>query len=286
MKRIILVAIGLVFTLSTSHAQIRIAFSGEYDEKAPLHVGIFYTYMNARYIAEKSKDWTNQSTQEIGNIRAIWAPSGHGIGLGIPIDYRINSNLNLMFSPTFVVSQNQQLRFIGNIPVVHEGDTISAFLYKRHKEEPPLGNVTTASNPADKSTVDRGNFPAFEFPLHFKFRSDPKYLNRKQNMYKMYLLAGAKYTTHIGRNKFYNNLDFSTTKIPLVVRSGFFSYEAGVGLDIFFPYFKLSPELRFSQSVNSLLDKNHPGLIDYPSPYMNSLDRLLLRSFQFSLFFE
>ncbi|HYK77360.1 MAG TPA: PorT family protein, partial [Daejeonella sp.] len=56
-------------------------------------------------------------------------------------------------------------------------------------------------------------------------------------------------------------------------------YEAGIGFDLYFEFFKLSPEIKLANTFKSVLrPENHP----YSSP----LDRLFLRNFQFSLYFE
>jgi hypothetical protein len=59
-------------------------------------------------------------------------------------------------------------------------------------------------------------------------------------------------------------------------------YEAGVGLDLYFEWFKLSPEIKFSQTTKSvLLDKDR-----LENPYIAPIDKMFLRNLQFSLFFE
>ena len=58
-------------------------------------------------------------------------------------------------------------------------------------------------------------------------------------------------------------------------------YEAGVGFDFYFEFFKLSPEIKWSQSVNNVLASNSS-----PNAYSTPLEKLFLRNFQFSLYFE
>jgi hypothetical protein len=66
----------------------------------------------------------------------------------------------------------------------------------------------------------------------------------------------------------------------LTNKSGFGSYEVGLGLDIYFEYFKMSPEIKWSQSFGNVLDKRELNKFNTP------IDKLLLRSIQFSLIFE
>jgi hypothetical protein len=60
---------------------------------------------------------------------------------------------------------------------------------------------------------------------------------------------------------------------------GFSSYEAGLGCDIYFEFFKLSPQIKVSNSFgNILVPENHP----FSAP----ISKLSLHTVMFSLFFE
>ena len=59
-------------------------------------------------------------------------------------------------------------------------------------------------------------------------------------------------------------------------------YEAGLGLDLYFEFFKLSPEIKFSQSRKSVL-KDSDRL---ENPYTAPINKLFAKNIQFSLFFE
>lgn len=111
-----------------------------------------------------------------------------------------------------------------------------------------------------------------ELPLTFKFRSD-----RRKN-YRIYALGGGKYSQNVKKRIDESTLPPSEKEIKL--KSGFFSYEFGLGVDIYFEYFKMSPEIKWSQSFGSVLDKRE--LNDFNTP----VGKLLLRSVQFSLIFE
>jgi hypothetical protein len=59
-------------------------------------------------------------------------------------------------------------------------------------------------------------------------------------------------------------------------------YEAGIGFDLYFEFFKMSPEIKFSQTRRSvLLDSDR-----LVNPYVAPIDKLFIRNIQFSLFFE
>lgn len=258
-------------------AQISTPFSGgEYHENDLLHVGIHFTYRLSYYVIAHRDGWELMSVtlpdgSSKGDFESITSyPSGNNIGVGIPVDLRLNGNLNLMFSPTFYpqfdglnMGESIRFRYIGSDPDV-----------KRHRQ---IGGGD-----------DELNHASFDFPLHLKFRSDEKYLDRRASLgrYKLYMLAGGKYSTNINNNKYYRtSLDGLTPyQYPLISKSGFFSWEAGAGLDVFFTYFKMSLEARFAQSLGSVLDHDSPHAVS--SLYMHPIERARLRSFQFSIFLE
>jgi len=83
-------------------------------------------------------------------------------------------------------------------------------------------------------------------PLHLKF-SVPRMKN-----YRPYILAGA-----------YTAIDIGTKKDDaLYFKSMDYGLEFGVGCNIYFPLFKLSPELRFSFGLVDLVNKNRDGIDD------------------------
>jgi hypothetical protein len=66
----------------------------------------------------------------------------------------------------------------------------------------------------------------------------------------------------------------------LKLKPDFLSYEFGLGVDIYFEYFKMSTEIKWSQSIGNMLSKKDVNAFNTP------IDKLLLRSVQFSLIFE
>ena len=112
-----------------------------------------------------------------------------------------------------------------------------------------------------------------ELPLTFKFKSD-----RREN-YRIYLLGGGKYSRNVApKSKPGNGFNPSNDEVKL--KPDFFSYEFGLGVDIYFEYFKMSPEIKWSQSFGNVLDKRELNRFNDP------IDKLLLRTIQFSLIFE
>jgi hypothetical protein len=112
---------------------------------------------------------------------------------------------------------------------------------------------------------------SIELPISFKLKSE-----RIQD-FRAYMLAGIKYTSAIGSKK--NNPDIDPLEAIVRNKSGFGSYEVGLGCDIYFEYFKLSPEIKISNSFgNILLPEN--------TPFATPISKLSLHTVTFSLIFE
>lgn len=107
-------------------------------------------------------------------------------------------------------------------------------------------------------------------PLLLKFKSD-----RKTNM-RGYLVGGGELSFNVSSAKRYDrNVDIMTNRAYL-------AYTAGIGFDIYFDYFKMSPEIRWVQSIGNMLNDHYSNTFNNDSP----LQRLYMRSFQVSLYFE
>jgi len=122
--------------------------------------------------------------------------------------------------------------------------------------------------------------------LSIKFKSDEKILKNKSNRYRTYLLGGLKYSRFLSIDKEYKEIMsmVSMKPEPLIVKPSFISWEAGLGVEIYFTYFKMSPELKFSQSLSSILD--HHNVLAQDNQFMAPLDKAFLRNIKFSIIFQ
>jgi hypothetical protein len=103
-----------------------------------------------------------------------------------------------------------------------------------------------------------------------KFKSD-----RRKNV-RTYVIAGLKASYDLASTV---NQDRSLNK-PVVSLLPFTTgYEAGFGLDVYFEFFKFSPEIKFSNTFGSAL--HHDGYI-----YTESLNGIAPQLIQISLHFE
>jgi hypothetical protein len=106
-----------------------------------------------------------------------------------------------------------------------------------------------------------------------------RYEAKRQNNFRPYLISGVNFRWDMARNK-----DFNSAEGIFVKLEPFDVYlEAGVGIDFYLPYFKLSTELKFSVGNFNVLspDKhdNYPG-------YVESIDKLKSRMVSLSFHFE
>jgi hypothetical protein len=126
--------------------------------------------------------------------------------------------------------------------------------------------------PTEKNNVDKPvQATMVEFPVSLKLKSD-----RIQD-FRAYVLAGVKYAQSIGSKK--NNPGTDPLDQILLNKKGFGSYELGLGCDIYFEYFKLSPEIKVSNSFGNILIPEH-------NPYSSPINSLSLHTVTFSLIFE
>ncbi len=97
-----------------------------------------------------------------------------------------------------------------------------------------------------------------EFPFLLKYKS-----MRRGNI-RMYVIGGVKPGIEASGKKELENVTNS-----LEVKNLNMNLEAGIGLDLYFPLFKFSPEIRFSRGVMNVLDntRNDYGL---PLKYVNT----------------
>jgi len=112
------------------------------------------------------------------------------------------------------------------------------------------------------------NSTTVELPLLLKYKS------KRRTNYRMYLVGGIKPGIDLGGGQ-----SAEDKENALVVDKFDLALEYGVGVDIFYPFFKLAPELRFS---HGLLNQH----VANESVYNNSLQKLTNHNVSLIFFFE
>jgi len=107
------------------------------------------------------------------------------------------------------------------------------------------------------------------FPAQVKFLSD------RIGNFRVYMMGGVNYRYDLASNS-------SARKAENLVKlsSSDFSVEAGLGFQIYFPVFILSPELKISEGLKNIHSRD-PSL-----QYSNVIDKIKSRQIIFSIIFE
>jgi Outer membrane protein beta-barrel domain len=80
----------------------------------------------------------------------------------------------------------------------------------------------------------------FELPFHLRFKSEP-YKDKR-----LFVVAGLKYGYDVQTNA-------KSRKTLIKIAPHDFQYEVGVGIQMFYPYFIFSPEIKFSRGLGNIL---------------------------------
>ncbi|WP_129717769.1 outer membrane beta-barrel protein [Pedobacter sp. SYP-B3415] len=247
MKRItFLLLLTLYSTLAAAQK-----WGGGVDEE-PVHFGFNFQYITSEYKVMKKAGWRDAYFDKTLNdnvtdsLNAIYGRSSPGFGIGFVVNYRLGSMFDVRMTPSLVFN-----------------DRLLNYVYK----EPAVVNTSFSS------IQQRVQTTVVDIPLGVKLKSD------KIGNFRAYVLGGLKYSLDITPGKKTNDDDKAPINKLLKNQRSYLSYEAGIGFDIYFEYFKMSPELKLSQSLNDVLKhEDHP--------YATPIDRLMLRNVTFSLYFE
>lgn len=132
-------------------------------------------------------------------------------------------------------------------------------------------NLTYTYVNTTESVTKQVQTTTVDLPLSLKIKSD------RIGDFRAYILGGVKYSHAIGSKKNDDNLDLLDKLVKN--KTGYGSYEAGLGCDIYFEFFKLSPEIKISNSFGNVL-------VPENQPFSAPISKLSLHTIMFSLFFE
>jgi hypothetical protein len=221
-------------------------YGGGVDDEI-VHFGFTFQYIQSEFKIYKKTDWQkrNFSSEPPSNanrtdsIYSISSPIAPGFGLGFVTNLRLGNNADLRFTPSLVFT-----------------DRLLNYTFRT--AEPEQREVLATM---------------IDLPIGIKLKSD-----RRLN-FRAYLLAGGKFSSDIVSKKRTDDAIKAITEKYVKNNKNILSYEVGIGFDFYFEFFKLSPELKLSNSFNSVFKpESHP----FSSP----IDKLYLRNFIFSLYFE
>lgn len=249
MKRKLTLFLTLVlFAVNLAKAQ---NWGGGIDEER-FNWGFSFQYISSEYKIWKNKNWRDPyydptlpgyATDQLASISS---PTSVGFGIGFVVNAQLTSNVDARFTPTLVFNDR---------------------LIQYNYVQPAVYNTTTSMiEKKVQATV-------IDLPIGLKLKSD-----RLKN-FRGYMLGGIKYSMDLASGKKTN--DEAAAPIDKLIKNkkSFLSYEAGIGFDIYFEYFKMSPEFKLSYSFKDIM--KHES-----NPFMDPIQKAKLRHFTFSLFFE
>lgn len=202
-------------------------------DKVKFHWGFYVGGQMANYDVLYKKTEENVEASILSKLKI-------GFHLGMVADWKINSYLNFMLEPGFI-SQSNTLEFT-HIDLVVLGDPNN----KNPKEddfEPLRRNI-------------QANY--IYLPAVLKLSG-----GRLDNV-KPYGLVGVAYGFNIASNSFEKDEFDEKDTFRMTIHN--FMYELGVGMDIYFPYFKCSPSLRgfFNIRDQMIPDTKEKSAYTYP----------------------
>jgi hypothetical protein len=121
------------------------------------------------------------------------------------------------------------------------------------------------------STFEKQSVESIVMSFHFQVRLKSDRINN----FRVYTLAGMKYDFDLASNSGARNSD----NIVKVNKTDY-GLEGGIGFQFFFPYFVLSPEIKFSYGLSNVHSR------DESLRYSNVIDKMNSRMILFSLHFE
>jgi hypothetical protein len=234
----------ILFCGKATFAQTPPAWAGGADQN-DLSFGFSFAYVSDYYKILKNTDWrTPVLDKDNGNRPAT-------------------SALNSITSPNsagFAIGFITRYRITDHLEVRTTPSLIFADRELYYSFQDPSQSI---SKNVQSTTIDA--------PLLLKLKSD------RIGNFRGYIVGGLKYSYSIGANK----PDPQDALIDKTVKnvSAYESYEVGIGCDIYFEYFKLSPEIKISNSINNMLIPEY-------QPYATPINKLFLHSLMFSLYFE
>jgi hypothetical protein len=183
-----------------------------------------------------------------GRLKYINSTFSAGFHLGLLANLKISDNLDFMF-----------------VPDVNFSDKTLAFAYDS------LSSISgiVLSNPIIKTVQST----YLDLPLLMKFKSD-----RKGNI-RSYIIAGLQYSYDIIPKKKSDDAGFDAVDKLVKIQNSSISYKIGIGLDLYYEYFKMSPEISVTNGLNNILNQDN-------NPFSSPIQKLIPTSIQFSLYFE
>lgn len=188
-----------------------------------------------------------------------------GISLGM------NSSKHQVFHSTEFIDNQNFLSAQGAPAVGFNVQGIANYKIGNYFDVRVLPGFTFATRHLDFNTNERNSIESIfvNMPFQIRYKSAP-YKDKRA-----YIVAGINYSYDVASNS-----DARGSETLIRIDPHDFQLEVGVGMQFFFPYFILSPEIKFSQGINNTL------LFNDQLEESTIIERLLSRVLTFSFHFE
>lgn len=175
------------------------------------------------------------------SFRVVQSKNGPGFNLGVVSNLKIGEYFDIRFLPTLSFAErNLQYRKI-----------------KDKGDKPPL------NEPFSSVLV--------ELPFHLRYKSAPYHDKR------LFVVAGVKYSYDVATTS--KTIQSKRGEIIRVSPTDF-AFEVGAGIQIYFPYFIFSPEIKFSRGLTNQL------IYNAALPKSTVLDQVVSQGITLSFHFE
>jgi hypothetical protein len=174
-------------------------------------------------------------------IKSIESLNSGRIHLGIMANLQLSKHLDLRGYPLNLIFSEKQ------------------FLYTAD----PASGINPGTDPQKVESI------VMSFPLQLRLKSD------RIGNFRVYTLAGMKYDFDLASNSGARN-----TENMVKVKKSDYGVEGGIGFQFFFPYFILSPEIKFSYGLSNVHSRDEQLI------YSSVIDKMNSRMIMFSLHFE
>ncbi len=206
--------------------------------------GFSFSYVSSYYKIDKKPEWRQPYFDENGAkvtdaLTSISSENSPGFAVGFLGRYRLTEHLEARLMPALIFADR---------------------------------SVTYRYVDPSQDQTKQVRATVVDLPLQIKLKSN------RLGDYRAYLIAGLKYSRALGNKENADANQAPTAKLLKTI-NGYGSYEVGVGCDIYFEFFKLSPEIKISNSFGNLLMREN-------NAFAAPINSLSLHTVMFSLHFE
>lgn len=215
-RKVILGIFPLLFLSSLTYAQERnFIFNPSGSDDQDISYGFFLAGHNSSLRIKYSEDFFDPDNASLRNVRAIMPVFSPGFALGFLVTGRLHDQLNVLFTPKVGFYEHRT----------------EVQLFADDPDE--LGGLGVSTVPLMTEET------LIEFPVLFKYKSE------RFNNTRMFFTGGLNGQIRTKKQE-------EADEDPVVLLGRDLALEMGMGFDLYFKYFKFSPEIRFSHGLMNL----------------------------------